>query len=119
MKIAANIPFEFTVGETTMPAGEYTVSNGIGSNVLLIGTQDGRALGNPVTVRLQTGNGDYPDATKPIFRRYGNQYFPSHIWRSDSPLGQQFPMSGTERELVKSAAYKPQSVLVLALSQTH
>ena len=76
-------------------------------------------MANAVAVRLQTGNGDYPDATKLMFRRYGNRYFPSEIWRSDSPLWHQFPMSRTERELVKSAAYKPQSVLVLAMCQTH
>jgi hypothetical protein len=117
-RITANIPFGFTVVETTMPAGEYTVSNGIGSNVPIVGTQDGRAVANAVAVRLQTGNGDYPDATRPMFRRCENQYSLSEIWRSDSPPGHQFPMSRTEREPVKSAAFKPRSVLVLAQGQT-
>ncbi|MGO9097366.1 MAG: hypothetical protein ACLQGV_19365 [Bryobacteraceae bacterium] len=117
MRIAANIPFEFTVGATTIPAGDYTVSNGIGTNVLIIGTRDGRAVANAVTVRRQTGNGNYPDTTKLMFRRYGNQYFLSELWSSDSPVGHQFPMSRTERELMKSAAVKPESVIVLAQGQ--
>jgi hypothetical protein len=49
VNVTANIPFEFVVGAQTMPAGEYTVSNGIGTNVVLIRTTDGRAVVNAVT----------------------------------------------------------------------
>ena len=119
VQVTANIPFEFVVGTQTMPAGEYTVSSGSvpgsqGNDVLLIESTGGGARYFALALRVQTEDGNYPQTTKLMFRRYGNQYFLSQVWTADSPVGREFPESRTERELTKSAAVKPQTVIVLA-----
>lgn len=117
IKVTATIPFEFSVGGQTMPAGEYTIGNGIATNVLLIRTTDSRAVANAVVLPLRTDDGGTPNQTLLLFRRYENDYFLSEIWSSATPIGQELLKSRTERELIKSAAVKPQLELVLALAR--
>jgi len=102
-----------------MPAGEYTVSSGSvpgsqGNDVLLIESTGGGARYFALARRIQTEDGSYPQTTKLMFQRYGSQCFLSQVWTSDSPVGRELPESRTERELNKSAAVKPQTVIVLA-----
>ena len=108
VQVTANIPFEFVVGTQTMPAGEYTVSSGS-----VPGSQGNDVL-FALARRIQTEDGSYPQTTKLMFQRYGSQCFLSQVWTSDSPVGRELPESRTERELNKSAAVKPQTVIVLA-----
>jgi len=101
-----------------MPAGEYTISNqgGPGSrstDVLLVGTTGGARF-FAFTVRVETGDGNYPKTSRLMFRRYGNQHFLSGVWSAYSRFGHEFLESRTERELTKSAAVKPETVIVLA-----
>jgi len=73
--IRARIPFTFTVGEKTLPAGVYTVSvlnPSSDRKALLIRSETGR-----VSAIIQTSSveGDVADEAKLVFRRYGESYF--------------------------------------------
>src|SRR5689334_13743965 len=77
-KVEVNIPFEFSAGKTTLPAGVYTVKRLAGNNVTLR-SEDGRStaiLNAPVT-----NNSSDPNAgERLVFERYGDQYALSQIW---------------------------------------
>ena len=77
-KVEVNIPFEFSAGKTTLPAGIYTVKRLSGNNVTLR-SENGRStaiLNAPVT-----NNSTDPNAVERlVFERYGDQYALSQIW---------------------------------------
>src|ERR1700755_2877481 len=72
-QLKANIPFDFTVGNTTMPAGEYTISSPLRNFVDL-------RSANRTLMATVGGNQSYIEkksssAGELIFARYGDQYF--------------------------------------------
>ncbi len=77
-KVEVNIPFEFSGGKTTLPAGVYSIKRLSGNNVTLQ-SKDRRSsvvLNAPVT-----NNSSDPNAVERlVFERYGDQYALSQIW---------------------------------------
>lgn len=101
----ANVPFDFVVGDSTLPSGAYTVA---------AVTTDGETLwirGSEKSVlRLtQTASGN-ADHSKLVFHRYGQRYFLAEVW-TDQDNGRQLSMSKEEktiqRELSRIASNKP------------
>lgn len=77
-KVAVNIPFEFSAGKTTMPAGVYIIKRMSGNNVSLR-SKDGRTsviLNAPVT----TNSTDPNAVERLVFERYGDRLALSQIW---------------------------------------
>lgn len=98
--LVANIPFEFMTATTTLPAGDYTVKE-LSSGVLLQNRAE-HASAFVMTIPAQAKRG--PVDSKLIFNRYGNRYFLSEIWSSESEIGKQLPKSAREKELLKELA---------------
>ena len=77
-KVEVNIPFEFSAGKTTLPAGIYTIKRMSGNNVTLR-SEDGKSsviLNAPVT-----NSSSGPNAVERIvFERYGDQFALAQIW---------------------------------------
>src|SRR5215211_676717 len=77
-KVEVNIPFEFSAGKTTLPAGVYSIKRMSGDNVTLR-SEDGKSsviLNAPVT-----DNSTDPNAVERlVFERYGAQFALSQIW---------------------------------------
>ena len=77
-KVEVNIPFEFSAGKTTLPAGQYSIKRLSGNNVTLR-SADGKQsviLNAPVTQ-----NSSDPNAVERlVFERYGDQFALSQIW---------------------------------------
>lgn len=77
-KVEVNIPFEFSAGNTTLPAGVYSIKRLSGDNVTLR-SEDGKSsviLNAPVT-----HNSNDPNAVERlVFDRYGEQFALSQIW---------------------------------------
>jgi hypothetical protein len=74
-KVVANIPFEFTVGKATLPAGRYTVTvmNPTSDRkILQIRQIDGRASAMVITTDV---TGDMSENAKLVFHRYGDRYY--------------------------------------------
>jgi hypothetical protein len=79
-QMMANIPFQFSVGNKTLPAGEYTLIlvSADSSNVALkIQSRNGKAS---AMVRMMTVTGRAQESAKLIFHRYDNQYFFAEAW---------------------------------------
>jgi hypothetical protein len=107
--IKANVPFDFTAGSATLPAGEYRVAAmsdlgtlsvvGRGSAMSLVGSR-------PVQAGAESGS------TKLIFHRYGNRYFLYQIWVEGENRGRELPQTRLEKEIASNA--RSSSVAILA-----
>lgn len=74
--LKADIPFAFTVGDTPLPAGEYTVSAPVAGLIRIANEQTGDAA----TVSISHGNHDSGRDSKLLFNRYGDRYFLHRIF---------------------------------------
>ena len=96
-RVKANIPFDFTVGEKKLPAGEYSVGRvGQGSDIAMSITElNGRAKAMRLTYTTVTLHPKKKASL--IFHRYGDQYFLFQMWQAGETAGRQFPESASER----------------------
>jgi hypothetical protein len=108
-----NIPFSFTVGEKTLPAGEYTVEPNRRDydKVWLVQSRDGHSSVLFTTMPVQAS--ETQEKTKFVFHKYGDQYFLSQIWTPGGNSGRELLMPRVERELAKNAIER-QTIVVAA-----
>jgi hypothetical protein len=93
-RLKATIPFAFTAGTTTMPAGVYDVSRPDGSQALiLIRSRTGVVFVISPSREADNGKGD----TRLVFNRYGDQYFLRAVWFVTDD-GFSLPETKVERE---------------------
>jgi len=112
IQMKADVPFEFIVNGSTLPAGQYTVQS-FGSadgKSLMVRGADGRALVNSIGLQSNT----LAKQTKLVFHRYGNRYFLSQIWVAGMEGGRELPKSHRELELAKDYPTTHQDVDVVA-----
>src|SRR5436305_1394066 len=89
------IPFEFTAGRSTLPAGEYTIKT-IGENTLLVR--------NPAQTRaamVMTNSAMKQVAREKsmlVFHVYGRRHYLSSAWMCGDYWGREVPKSRSERE---------------------
>jgi hypothetical protein len=101
----ANIPFDFTVQNVTMPAGEYTWTalHGQGGQIEIRNDQTGVSALVLAPRALATYQSKDTSMGKIIFHRYGDRYFFSEVWTPSDFCGRTLP-SKLERELQASRA---------------
>ncbi len=94
--VRASIPFDFQIGQTRMPAGDYQFRHEHG----WLAVQD--QSGSHVTAAITTAV-DRPTmpTNKAVlqFNRYGQVYFLANIWKGDSDTGRSLSKSAQEKEL--------------------
>jgi hypothetical protein len=94
--VKIDVPFEFAVGSTTAPAGQYLIGYQAGSPVMSIaGTDRNSKYYTNLLGGLEGSNRAAQE--KLIFHRYGDQYFLAEIWTRTSRIA--VPKTRTEREL--------------------
>jgi hypothetical protein len=103
----ANIPFAFNVGNETLPAGQYIITNARtvdGAVILRI-----RAKGHEGLMRLTNGvRANAPrQKTVLVFNRYGERSFLAEMWRAGESEGRQLPKSRSERAVERELARTP------------
>src|ERR1700687_3935434 len=69
--LKANIPFDFRVGDTWMPAGEYTISSPKREIVQLRSAD----LAKTATIVSSQSSHESDSGSELVFDKYGNQYF--------------------------------------------
>jgi hypothetical protein len=115
-QLVANIPFEFSVGDKTLPAGRYMVQavNADSSvAVLKIQSADGK---DSAMVRTMTVIGKAQNEAKLIFHRYGNHYFFAQAWVDGETSGLQAPKARAERALQRELAEAKTAVESIAIA---
>jgi hypothetical protein len=118
MRLTVNIPFEFSVRNKVLAAGEYTITQR-GQNSLLIRRVDHTA--SDVFLTSPTPAGTTPNESILVFNRYGDQYFLSKVWTSGNDTGHELGKRRAEQKLVRariksaySASSERQIVSILA-----
>jgi hypothetical protein len=102
VRVKANVPFEFIVGDQTLPAGSYSVSPAVNSGDALKIQNNNEAI---TTLRLTTPMRRMNDEEgKLVFHRYGEIYFLREVWKEGEQAGRQFRESKHERALKRELA---------------
>jgi hypothetical protein len=94
--VVSNVPFEFVVGDVTLPAGEYRINRPLG-NALSIQTANASAA----TMRLSNEIQPRKDKqhARLVFHRYGERYFLAEVWTGSDDIGRQLLKSRQERAI--------------------
>jgi hypothetical protein len=111
IQLKVTVPFDFTAGDTMLPAGDYEVQS--------MGPWGGPTLSvhnvnsNAGTIVLSiSSKSQKPSAdAKLVFRRYGQQYFLAEVWNRHSSDGNQIKISSQQTELAKNRS-KDEVVLI-------
>lgn len=119
-QIRAKIPFDFTVADKRLPAGEYSIGRAhqsSGDIVLLISSVEGGGKAFRLTGPANTQKAK--DQATLVFHRYGDQYFLSEVWAAGTTTGRKFFESRREREakarrLATNGATKTETVTVVS-----
>jgi hypothetical protein len=118
--IQGNVPFNFRVGDSVLPAGQYIVRPlRSGSAVLQIQSSEPKGKGimclsNQVQANTQQG-------AKLVFHRYGDTYFLSQVWTgSGLSTGSGIKPSKAERAMAHqmAAARSPHGVELASVAFT-
>ena len=99
LNLTANIPFDFKVGDKTLPAGEYQVicvNPTSPVKVLQLRTKSGSTS---AMVRTNSVNGLSQDNGRLVFHRYGDQYFFAQAWMAAEGIGMQAPRAKASKAL--------------------
>jgi hypothetical protein len=112
-QLVAEIPFQFNVGNKTLPAGEYLVRSVSDTSpivVLNIQSRDGKAS---AMLMMTSVDAKERDSAKLIFNRYGSQYFFAQTWLDGYNIGLEAPRSRAERIAQRElAGIKPATATV-------
>jgi hypothetical protein len=97
-RVLVNIPFDFSVGNTPLKAGSYSVQE-LRSGILVFSGNDGQDHQFALTVPDQSANQDHQP--KLVFTRYGNETFLNKVFLSASDDYRQLLPSGREKKLIQ------------------
>jgi hypothetical protein len=95
----ANIPFQFYVGNTKLPAGEYRIQvlDNSDLTIMEISCVDGSASALFQIRDAETSS--EPTKNELIFNKYGNRYFLAKLFDEGNPSGSQVSESGYEKRI--------------------
>ena len=115
-KATATIPFQFTVQNTTLPAGEYTVSaTSATHDVMTIRNTETRKAVMVLAPSAASGYRGAKDKNVVVFHKIADRYFLAEV-KTDAVSGHVSP-SKLERELTSEGGGQPMAaVIVPALS---
>jgi hypothetical protein len=101
--VKANIPFEFQVGNQTLPAGEYEIgpAQNRDSFLLWVKKLDGTAITNIISFGRYS-SGKHHKACL-VFNQHADKYFLSQVWIGTEAFGRQLCTSKAEKELTHAA----------------
>jgi hypothetical protein len=107
-----NVPFDFSVKNQHLAAGNYTVTTDTGRSVVLIRGEEGGPAVFALTMPAQAPK--IQVQPKLVFNRYGDRYFLTQVWQATTDQGRILQASMAEQELARSAG-KPQVVALVAV----
>jgi len=112
LAVTATIPFEFRVGSSTMPAGQYSIQHAYPRGAVLFRQLRGDAIAGVLS--NSTGKEIEGSRGKLVFRRYGDSYFLRQVW-IPGRVGAEFAPSKAEVEqarLVKQSGKTEVAIVV-------
>ena len=99
IRLAAQVPFDFVVGDKALPAGEYNVNSFIQDGSALVirtaeATDSAMRLTNSIVAKDPNKS-----QSRLVFHRYGRTYFLAEVWRGGDSEGRQLLQSKQERAM--------------------
>ena len=112
-----HIPFNFSVGEKTFPAGEYAIERNRNNSdtVWVIRHKDN--TGSAILLTRPVRANDVVENTRLVFNRYDDLHFLSGFWIVGTQTGHEIPISKRERALEKTLAERRQQQIVIDRGQ--
>jgi len=108
-RLTADIPFDFHMGKTSMPAGEYSFQRQ--SGMLTIRAADGKHTAMTLT---SPASRDLSDSPVVKFQHYGDTYFLSGLFIADSRDGFSVAAGEKQRELAKRMPTTDTTIVALS-----
>jgi hypothetical protein len=108
----ANVPFDFVIGDTRLPAGEYTIVSGapdVAPELLVF--RDGRGRVREVTMAARMEPGTSRTA-RLVFHRYGSRHFLAEAWLVAGESGCQVRQGSQEKELAERGTGVPEAIIL-------
>lgn len=111
--VISQIPFDFTVADHIMPAGEYLIYTATPDRSILISSADGKHHLFVNTLPNQTNAPS--EKSSLMFQRYGSEYFLTQVWVANQQVVRSPFVSNRQVQLARSGS-KPEKTTVAALS---
>jgi len=97
--LKVTIPFDFSVGKQTFPAGDYTLKPSPIQHTMFLRNQRGQVLTSLATNSVESR--EAPNSVKLVFNGYSGRYFLAQIWEQGNNTGQQVIKSPVEIEIAR------------------
>jgi len=97
----ADIPFDFRIDKSVMPAGAYSFEN----SGAVVTVRDKNGKRGVMHLTLPASNSKVSPKPKLTFNRYGSEYFLASIWMGNSNEGRTLPTSKMEKELISRSRH--------------
>ena len=99
-RIRVNIPFDFSIANKKLPAGNYSIGRAIqNSDNTVLSILDGRGHTKEARLSIPVLAAAAKNQATLVFHRYGDEYFLYQVWTAGETTGRQFPKSSAERAL--------------------
>ena len=110
--VRATVPFDFTVGDKLLPAGNYQITN---PSTGIIEVQNRDTLAAILTTTSYDSH-ESRSGGKLVFAKYGNQYFLSEVLCEQADISVSVPPSKSEKRArtQEAALHNPSQVFVAA-----
>ena len=107
-----HIPFNFSVGEKSFPAGKYVIERNRNNSdtVWVIRNKDNDR--SAIVVTRPARANDVVEETRLVFNRYDDLYFLSEFWIVGGLNGHEVPASSREKTLEKAVAVRRTELLI-------
>ena len=100
--VKANVPFDFAVGNSHLPAGTYTITSADSrsSTGVMIRSESGKIA----VLAMANADGKQSKTGKLVFDKYGDQYFMREILCSNVDMNVELPVSKAEKRAQQQLA---------------
>jgi hypothetical protein len=114
VRMTVDVPFEFQVGNSSLPAGRYVVASTASPELMEIRPSDGRE--GMYFVAIRSGGGSAPEGRSAVtYHRYGSRVFLHRIVAGWAATGFETPPNTVERELIRSAQRRVEVLPIIAM----
>lgn len=110
--LRATVPFAFTVENTALPAGTYTVYV-LAPYTMTIKVQSADGRKAVMIAAIPTQESKVSKEVKLVFHRFGNEYFLAQVWQQGSNVHRDLRSGNRARELAKNGE-RMQFITILA-----
>jgi hypothetical protein len=118
-EIEVNVPFDFVVGDTRLPAGKYEIRaiDETSNDVLEIRSVDSRTSVIFETEDAENRGELVKNKTQLVFDKVGDEHFLSQIWVEGSAAGNELAKSRMEKRLLDGGNQAAQQPVVASLKR--